>query len=86
MAERIIGYIVSFVVLAGMGWGLSQWFEWRRSLINQLQRDRKDARQSPRTGTSVSETSERERTTLRDAAYMIGIGRVAEASRLRGWV
>ena len=24
--------------------------------------------------------------TLRDAAYMIGVGRVAEASRLRGWV
>jgi hypothetical protein len=29
---------------------------------------------------------ERERVTLRDAAYMIGVGRVAEASRLRGWV
>ena len=29
---------------------------------------------------------QRESTTLRDAAYMIGIGRVAEASRLRGCV
>ena len=34
----------------------------------------------------VVEASERERVTLRDAAYMIGVGRVAEASRLRGWV
>jgi glutamate dehydrogenase (NAD(P)+) len=34
----------------------------------------------------VVETSERERTTLRDAAYMVGVRRVAEASRLRGWV
>jgi glutamate dehydrogenase (NAD(P)+) len=34
----------------------------------------------------IVETSERERITLRDAAYMIGVGRVAEASRLRGWV
>lgn len=34
----------------------------------------------------VVETSERERVTFRDAAYMIGVGRVAEASRLRGWV
>jgi glutamate dehydrogenase len=44
-----------------------------------------------RTGTQrafrqIVETSERERVSLRDAAYMIGIGRVAEASRLRGWV
>ena len=34
----------------------------------------------------IVETSERERVTLRDAAYMIGVGRVAEAIRLRGWV
>ena len=34
----------------------------------------------------IAETSDRERLTLRDAAYMIGVGRVAEASRLRGWV
>ena len=34
----------------------------------------------------IVETSERDRVTLRDAAYMIGVGRVAEASRLRGWV
>jgi glutamate dehydrogenase len=34
----------------------------------------------------IVETSERERVSLRDAAYMIGIGRVAEASRVRGWV
>jgi glutamate dehydrogenase len=34
----------------------------------------------------IVETSEREAVSLRDAAYMIGVGRVAEASRLRGWV
>jgi glutamate dehydrogenase (NAD(P)+) len=34
----------------------------------------------------VVETSERERVSLRDAAYLIGVGRVAEASRVRGWV
>ena len=34
----------------------------------------------------IVEASEREHTTLRDAAYMAGIGRVAEAARLRGWV
>jgi glutamate dehydrogenase/leucine dehydrogenase len=34
----------------------------------------------------IVETSVREGVTLRDAAYMIGIGWVAEASRLRGWV
>jgi glutamate dehydrogenase len=34
----------------------------------------------------VVETAEREQTTLRDAAYMVGVGRVAEAGRLRGWV
>jgi hypothetical protein len=43
VVERFIGFIVSFVVLAGMGFGLPRWFEWRRSLITQLQRDRKDA-------------------------------------------
>jgi len=34
----------------------------------------------------VVDTRQRERTTLRDAAYIVGVGRVAEASRLRGWV
>ena len=32
------------------------------------------------------ETGECECVTLRQAAYMMGIGRVATASRLRGWV
>jgi glutamate dehydrogenase/leucine dehydrogenase len=34
----------------------------------------------------IVETSDRERVALRDAAFTIGVGRVAEASRLRGWV
>ena len=37
MVERFIGYVVSFVVLAAMGFGLPQWFKWRRSLVNRLQ-------------------------------------------------
>ena len=36
MAEPFIWYIVSFVVLARMGFGLPRWFEWRRSLVNRL--------------------------------------------------
>jgi hypothetical protein len=36
MAERFIGYIVSFVVLAGMGFGLPRWFGRRRSFVNRL--------------------------------------------------
>jgi hypothetical protein len=42
VAERFIGYIVSFVVLAAMGWGLPRWFEWRRSLFTGGPRLRKD--------------------------------------------
>jgi glutamate dehydrogenase len=32
------------------------------------------------------ETAAREQVTLREAAYIVGVGRVAEACRLRGWV
>ena len=41
--ERFIGYIVSFLVLAGMGLGLPQWFAWRRSLVDRWPGERKDA-------------------------------------------
>jgi glutamate dehydrogenase (NAD(P)+) len=34
----------------------------------------------------VTDTASREQTTLREAAYIVGVGRVAEACRLRGWV
>lgn len=34
----------------------------------------------------VTDTAAREQTTLREAAYIVGVGRVAEACRLRGWV
>ena len=34
MVERFIGYIVTFMVIAGMGLVLPRWFEWRRSLVN----------------------------------------------------
>ena len=32
--ERFIGYVVTLMVVAGMGLGLPRWFEWRRSLVN----------------------------------------------------
>ncbi len=35
---------------------------------------------------AVADLSERESVSMRDAAYMIAIQRVAEACRLRGWV
>ena len=41
--ERFIGYIVSFLVLAGMGLGLPQWFAWRRSLVDRWPGEPKDA-------------------------------------------
>jgi hypothetical protein len=37
VVEHFIGYVVSLVVLVGMGFGLPRWFEWRRSLVNRLQ-------------------------------------------------
>jgi hypothetical protein len=43
VVERFIGYIVSFVVLAGMGLGLPRWFAWRRSLVNRLQDQPEDS-------------------------------------------
>ena len=43
MVERFIGYIVSFAVIAGMGFGLPRWFEWRRSLVNRWPGERRDA-------------------------------------------
>ena len=41
--ERLIGYIVTFAVMAGMGVALPRWFEWRRVLIDRLLRERKGA-------------------------------------------
>jgi glutamate dehydrogenase (NAD(P)+) len=35
---------------------------------------------------SVHELADREKLSMRDAAYVIGITRVAEACRERGWV
>ena len=40
--ERFVGYIVSFVVLTAVGFGLPRWFEWRRSLVNRLQGELED--------------------------------------------
>ena len=35
---------------------------------------------------SVLDVSEREKAFMRDAAYMVAIGRVVEAMQLRGWL
>ena len=32
MAEHITGYIVSLVVIVGIGWVLPRWFGWRRAM------------------------------------------------------
>jgi hypothetical protein len=42
--ERFIGYIVTFGALMGMGFGLPRWFEWRRSLFNDVRREGEHAR------------------------------------------
>ena len=41
--ERFIGYIVALGVMAGVGAALPRWFEWRRSLIDRMLRERRDA-------------------------------------------
>ena len=88
LADR--GILVVPDVLANAGGVTASYFEqvqsntghyWsREDVISTLGESMK------RAFVQIVETSERERVTLRDAAYMIGVGRVAEASRLRGWV
>jgi hypothetical protein len=41
--KNLIGYIVTFAVLTGMGVAVPRWLEWRRSLINRLLGEGKDA-------------------------------------------
>jgi hypothetical protein len=43
VVERFTGYIVTFMVIAGMGWVLPRWFEWRRSLLNRWPDEGRDA-------------------------------------------
>lgn len=43
MVERVIGYIVSIAVIAGMGWGMPRWFAWRRSLVDRWPGEREGA-------------------------------------------
>jgi hypothetical protein len=40
--ENVIGYVVTFTVLAGMGAALPLWLEWRRSVIGRLLGDGRD--------------------------------------------
>ena len=42
--------------------------------------------QTPTAPMSANRIAQQREDTLRDTAYTIGIGRVADASRLRGWV
>jgi glutamate dehydrogenase len=88
LADR--GILVVPDVLANAGGVTASYFEqvqsntgryWpREDVISTLDESMRNAFRR------IVETSERERVTFRDAAYMIGVGRVAEASRLRGWV
>ena len=36
MPDQLIGYVLSFVLLGGIGWGLPRWFGWRKSLRRML--------------------------------------------------
>jgi hypothetical protein len=36
VANQLIGYIVALIVIVGFGFGLSRWFDWRRSLQHRL--------------------------------------------------
>jgi hypothetical protein len=36
VANQLIGYIAALIVVVGFGFGLSRWFDWRRSLQRQL--------------------------------------------------
>jgi hypothetical protein len=36
MAEQVIGYVSSLVVIVAAGIGLPRWFAWRRSLQSRL--------------------------------------------------
>lgn len=41
--EKVIGYVVTFAVLSGMGVALPRWLEWRRSLVDRLLRAGRDS-------------------------------------------
>jgi hypothetical protein len=43
VVEQFIGYIVTLLVIAGMGLVLPRWFDWRRSLVNRWPSERQDA-------------------------------------------
>ena len=34
--DQLIGYALLFLLIAGAGWGLPRWFDWRRSLRRML--------------------------------------------------
>jgi hypothetical protein len=36
VADQSIGYIVSLVVIAGIGWALPRWFGWRHAMRRRL--------------------------------------------------
>ena len=38
--KQFIGYIVTLMVVAGMGLGLPRWFEWRRGLVDRWPSER----------------------------------------------
>jgi hypothetical protein len=43
VADQLIGYGVSVIVMVGIGWGLARWFAWRSSLRRRLVENAGDA-------------------------------------------
>jgi glutamate dehydrogenase (NAD(P)+) len=90
-ADRVLrehGVLVVPDILCGAGGVTVSYFEWAQNLqafswdepevVRELEKVMKRAYQE------VAETGRRHKTDLRTAAYVLAIGRVAEAARLRG--
>jgi glutamate dehydrogenase (NAD(P)+) len=75
-------------ILANAGGVIVSYFEWVQNLQELLWTEAEISerltRILSRSFQEVLDISERERVTMRTAALMLGIGRVAEATRLRG--
>ena len=39
MADQFIGFVVLFLAIGAIAWGLPRWFAWRRSLLRTDVRD-----------------------------------------------